>query len=85
MRAAGNGEAEVSNGGFPWAEICRFGLASLRLDPAHFWRLTPREIALMAAAPKPARDAPTRDGLGALMQLFPDPETTEDEHDGWPR
>jgi uncharacterized phage protein (TIGR02216 family) len=85
LNAAGDSKADAVDGGIPWAEICRFGLSRLRLDPAHFWRLTPREIALMADTAVPARDVPTRDGLGALMQHFPDNDTTKDEQDGWPQ
>ena len=30
---------------FPWEAAMRFGLGVLRLPPAEFWRMTPRELA----------------------------------------
>lgn len=71
---------------FPWASVLRFGLGRLRLPPETFWRLSLIELtALIGAseAPMPA----TRQGLEALMALFPDtgrpPETgrTKDRAD----
>ncbi len=63
----------------------RFGLGRLRLPPAHFWSLTPRELAAAASAHAPAISPPLdRSGLAALLALFPDrrdagqPETSDD-------
>ncbi len=35
---------------FPWAQAIGFGLGVLRLSPEHFWRMTPRELALAIEA-----------------------------------
>lgn len=49
------------------------GLGLLRLEPAGFWAMTPRELALALSAFAPARDdAPVRGALEALMRRFPD-------------
>ncbi|MEM5473430.1 rcc01693 family protein [Hoeflea sp. AS60] len=56
---------------FPWASVLRFGLGHLRLTPDAFWRLSLNELTMLIGA----MDAPsltTRDGLQALMALFPD-------------
>jgi uncharacterized phage protein (TIGR02216 family) len=55
---------------FPWRQLMAAGLGELRLPPAAFWASTPREIAA-AFAPRP-RDAPGRDRLEELLNLFPD-------------
>lgn len=52
-----------------------FGLGVLRLPPAVFWSMTPRELeAAMAGArgPLPAAARLQRDDLLALMRTFPD-------------
>lgn len=46
------------------------GLGRLRLAPAAFWALTPREFA--ALLPQPAEAAPSRAALAALMAAHPD-------------
>jgi uncharacterized phage protein (TIGR02216 family) len=51
------------------------GLGLLRLPPAHFWSMTPRELeAALGALLGPARsDAPLpRAALAAMMARFPD-------------
>ena len=52
------------------------GLGLLKLDPAAFWSMTPREVAAAARAILPrsaTRDArPARRDLNALMSRFPD-------------
>ena len=56
---------------FPWASVLRFGLGHLRLTPDAFWRLSLNELTALTGVP----DAPpiaTRQGLEALMELFPD-------------
>lgn len=49
-----------------------FGLGRLRLSPADFWAMTPRELAAAMAAVAPAQTAPGRGVLDDLMQRFPD-------------
>jgi uncharacterized phage protein (TIGR02216 family) len=69
VTGAGRGAA------FPWEEAIAAGLGLLRLRPADFWAMTPRELALAlkGAAGLPARGAtPDRADLTALMQRFPD-------------
>jgi uncharacterized phage protein (TIGR02216 family) len=56
---------------FPWASVLRFGLGHLRLTPDAFWRLSLPELTALTGG----TDAPpiaTRQGLEALMALFPD-------------
>jgi uncharacterized phage protein (TIGR02216 family) len=50
------------------------GLGTLRLAPAVFWAMTPRELdaALRGAFGEGAAAAPSRDDLAALMAAFPD-------------
>ena len=49
------------------------GFTVLRLSPAAFWAMTPRELAAAMGAATPADDARLgRDGLAALMMRFPD-------------
>lgn len=54
------------------------GLGLLRLDPAAFWAMTPRELdlALRAVTGRAAR-APDRAALDALMRRFPDQAETK--------
>jgi uncharacterized phage protein (TIGR02216 family) len=61
----------------------RFGLGRLRLPPAHFWSMTPRELAAAASAYAPVTAAPLdRSGFAALAALFPDrPDTPAQETD----
>lgn len=64
-----------------WGRLMRLGLGGLRLAPAAFWDMTPRELlaalegAGLIAAPGEGA-ALTRSGLAALMARFPD-ETRE--------
>lgn len=53
-----------------------FGLGALRLSPADFWRMTPRELSLAADGAQ-GRFAPpaTRAALEALMRAHPDERT----------
>lgn len=58
---------------FPWDAAMRFGLGVLRLPPAEFWRMTPRELAAAWGATVGDRAGPLgRDELGGLMERFPD-------------
>ncbi|TAK50338.1 MAG: phage tail assembly chaperone [Xanthobacteraceae bacterium] len=69
---------------FPWAEAIGFGLGVLRLPPAAFWRMTPRELAFAIAAVRgPQPGACSRATLSALMTQFPDtPRQAEDAPHG---
>ena len=52
------------------------GLGALGLAPAHFWSMTPRELAaaFRGALGASAPDAPlSRSDLDTLLQRFPDP------------
>ena len=49
-----------------------FGLGWLRLPPADFWAMAPRELAAAMAAVAPPPSAPGRGVLDELMQRFPD-------------
>ncbi|MCD7059496.1 rcc01693 family protein [Pelagibacterium xiamenense] len=59
---------------FPWTEAMRFGLGTLRLPPAAFWAMTPRELAA-AHAGLTGRGATApldRTALEKLMAAHPD-------------
>ena len=49
-----------------------FGLGVLRLPPAAFWAMTPREVAAVLAHAAGAAGPPGRASLAALMRRFPD-------------
>jgi len=58
---------------FPWDEAIGFGLGVLRLSPAAFWAMTPRELALAIAALRGGLTPPLRRAdLNALMTRYPD-------------
>ncbi len=60
---------------FPWDDAIAAGLGILRLPPAVFWAMTPRELGLaMRGAAGISALAPSlaRADLAALMQRFPD-------------
>ena len=61
---------------FPWDEAMRFGLGTLRLGPAEFWGMTPRELAaaIEGAAGRGRRHPPDRTTMARLMAAFPDEE-----------
>ncbi len=63
----------------------RFGLGRLRLAPAHFWSMTPRELAAAASAYAPVTATPLdRRGFAALAAVFPigrGPPSQETSHD----
>jgi len=44
----------------------------LRLPPAAFWAMTPREFHAATGGLKPRAAAPARSDLVALMRAFPD-------------
>jgi uncharacterized phage protein (TIGR02216 family) len=57
---------------FPWDEAIGFGLGVLRLSPAAFWAMTPRELALAIAAVTGANAPLQRSDLADLMTRYPD-------------
>ena len=60
---------------FPWDDVMGLGLGVLRLAPAHFWAMTPRELdaALRGLFGRPATaPSPPRATLETLMRRFPD-------------
>lgn len=58
---------------FPWDAAMAAGLGLLRLSPAQFWALTPRELERALSVLVPPRLAPPGRGtLEALMRAFPD-------------
>ena len=56
-----------------WATLMAVGMGVLRLSPAEFWSMTPRELRA-ALGPGPGADAPARAELDALIARFPDGE-----------
>jgi uncharacterized phage protein (TIGR02216 family) len=64
------------------------GLGHLRLPPAHFWSMTPRELAAALRAVLGSRQPsrpPARRDLASLMARFPDSiarSTSFGGHDG---
>lgn len=56
---------------FPWAAAVHFGLGLLRLPPAAFWALSPRELTALGGALRPVEGL-DRARLGELMRRFPD-------------
>ena len=57
-----------------------FGLGVLRLAPAHFWAMTPRELdAAVRGRLGPPADTltPSRAALDALMRRYPDAISSE--------
>lgn len=59
---------------FPWDEAMAFAFSVMRLSPAEFWALTPRELALAMQPLLRARSAPNRSELERLLNDFPDRE-----------
>ena len=58
---------------FPWPRMIGFALGVLRLSPAAFWSMTPRELAHAIDAVYGRSPAPlARPDLAALMMRFPD-------------
>jgi uncharacterized phage protein (TIGR02216 family) len=52
-----------------------FAFSVLRLSPAEFWALTPRELALSMRPFLRANAAPERSEFDSLFRAFPDQET----------
>ena len=58
---------------FPWDQAIGFGIGVLRLAPAAFWSMTPRELACAVRALAGDKPAPlARAALHELMTRFPD-------------
>jgi uncharacterized phage protein (TIGR02216 family) len=58
---------------FPWEAAMGFGFAVMRLSPAEFWAMTPRELAAaMRAFGHGVHTPPGRADLANLMNAFPD-------------
>ena len=58
---------------FPWETAMAFGFAVMRLSPAEFWAMTPRELgAAMRAFGHGVHAPPGRRELEGLMQSYPD-------------
>lgn len=56
----------------PWAILMTLGLGRLRLSPASFWAMTPREFRA-ALDDGPQAEPMGRAALAALMARHPDP------------
>lgn len=60
---------------FPWSDVMAFGLGVLKLTPAEFWAMTPRELdaALHGHYGRVMQPlTPARATLEALMTRYPD-------------
>ena len=57
---------------YPFDDAIGFGLGVLKLSSDAFWKMTPRELALAAAALNPRGAAPRRSDLEKLMERYPD-------------
>ena len=69
--AAGSQEPQP----FPWDEVMGLGLGVLRLAPAQFWSMTPRELDAAVRGllgPTAISLGPPRATLETLMRRFPD-------------
>ena len=70
---------------FDWAAAMAFGLGVLKLPPADFWAMTPRELDAALTGHYGRRrpqGAPKPSELAALMAQFPDHPPTESKiHD----
>ncbi len=57
---------------FPWDSVMAAGFGLLRLSPATFWAMTPREIERAMSVLPRAGEAPAKSQLKTLMTMFPD-------------
>ena len=62
---------------FPWDSVMAMGFGLLRLSPAQFWSMTPREMERAMSVLGSRTSAPGRNDLADLMQRFPDGERGE--------
>lgn len=67
--------AAGAGAGFPWDQVMAAGLGLLRLSPAAFWAMTPREMERAMSVLARGGDAPRKTDLAAMMRAFPDKET----------
>lgn len=64
--------------GFDWPILMRAGIKGLGLRPAHFWTLTPAELAFLLGV-EDGQLPMDRAGLEALEARFPDLSKTGSE------
>ena len=57
---------------FPWDAVSAFAFGILRLSPAEFWEMTPRELAMAMRPFLKGQGAPSRSEFEILMHNFPD-------------
>ena len=57
---------------FPWQEVMGFGLGVLKLHPAQFWAMSPRELAAAMDVHASRRSTPSRAEFDALLESNPD-------------
>lgn len=57
---------------FPWKQAIGFGLGVLKLSPAQFWRMTPRELAYAIEAVRGSSAPMNRATMTELMKRYPD-------------
>ncbi|MFZ2101984.1 MAG: rcc01693 family protein [Oricola sp.] len=58
---------------FPWEAAMAFGFRAMRLTPAEFWAMTPRELAAaMRAFGHGMHAPPGREEMEAMIKSFPD-------------
>jgi uncharacterized phage protein (TIGR02216 family) len=55
-----------------WDDLMAFGMGVLKLPPAAFWGMTPRELAAVVKGMFPEEGVPSRASLGELMRRYPD-------------
>ncbi|MGJ8526899.1 rcc01693 family protein [Maritalea sp.] len=59
--------------GFPWEDAARIGFDYLRLSPTAFWKLTPRELLMIAkASGHPVPLNLDRNSFEELARKYPD-------------
>lgn len=65
---------------YPFDEAMALGFGLLRLAPAVFWAMTPRELdaAIAGLTARAFRRGPDREDLAALMRRFPDHTSKDD-------
>lgn len=64
---------------FPWADAMQFGFGILRLSPAAFWAMTPRELSAAHNALNRTNPPLDKWRLGEMMQKFPDQKNSNPE------
>ncbi|MEZ5853950.1 MAG: phage tail assembly chaperone [Hyphomicrobiaceae bacterium] len=77
----GQGRGRPGTRPFPWDDVMATGLGVLRLAPAVFWAMTPRELAsaIRGAAGLMTNAQPIdRPALETLMRRYPDTTPSQD-------